>query len=83
MSICREHSIFSGMTRSGCMFFLAPLRKVDYVSTSKKVHGKDHVVVNKEPMVVGPSNEPKKNEDAKEFLRLIIRSDYNMVDQLL
>lgn len=73
----------SGMTRSGCMIAPTLLRKVDYVSASKKVHGKYPVVVNQEPVVVGPSNESKKNNDVEELLRLIIRSDYNMVDQLL
>ena len=55
----------SGMTRSRRMFTPAPLRKVDYVSASKKVHGKDPVVVNKKIMVVGPSNEHKNNNDTK------------------
>lgn len=53
------------MTRNGCMFALAPLRKVDSVSTNKEVHGKDHVVVNQELMVIGLSNGPKKNDDAE------------------
>lgn len=35
----------SGMTRSGCMFAPTPLRKVDFVSASKKVHGKDPIMV--------------------------------------
>lgn len=73
----------SGITRSGHMFAPAPLQKVDSVSANKKVHGKDPVVVNQEPVVIGPSNEPDKNEDVKEFLRLIRISDYKMVNQLL
>ena len=64
------------------MFALTPLRKVDYVSTSKKVHGKDSIMVSQEPVVVGPSNESKENGDAEELLRLIRRSDYKVVDQL-
>lgn len=54
-----------GMTRSGRMFTPTSPRKVDSVSASKKVHGKDPVMVNQEPVVVGPSNEPKKNDDAE------------------
>lgn len=55
----------SGMIKSGCMFAPAPLRKVDFVSASKKVHIKDLVVVSQEPVAVGTSNEPKKNDDAE------------------
>lgn len=73
----------NGMTRSGRMFSPAPLRKVDYVSTSKKLCGKDPVMVNQEPMVVGQSNQPKKHEDVEELLRLIKRNDYKVVYQLL
>lgn len=81
---CIENiSDVSVIIRSGCMFAPAPLRKVDSVSASKKVHGKDPVVVNQEAVVVGPSNEPKKNEDVEEFQRLIRISDYKVVDQLL
>lgn len=46
----------SGMTRTCHMFALAPLRKVDFLSASKKRHGKDPVVVNQELMVIGLSN---------------------------
>lgn len=53
------------------------------MSASKKVHGKALVVVNEEPMVVVPYNEPKKNNDTEELLRLIRRCDYKVVDQLL
>lgn len=34
-------------------------------------------------MVVIPSNEPKKNDGAEELIRLIRKSDYKVVDQLL
>lgn len=53
----------SGMTISGRMFAPAPLQKVDPMSKSKKVHGKDPFMVNQEHVAIGLSNEPKNNED--------------------